>query len=91
MIEGKSPIDLGVDSILIFSRHVACGLALPCYKEDVAGVTYINTNLTISNPINYSINASVACDNVRTLLIWYGVSKSKLSCFVAVFNHSKIK
>ena len=44
VIVGKSPIDLGVDTIVIFTNYISYGRALPCYKEDV-------TSLTSSTPI----------------------------------------
>ena len=90
VIVGKSPIDLGVDTSVIFNSFAPCGRALPCYEEDVASLTYINTNLTISNPIDYSVNALIACDDVRNVVIWNGFPKSKFSCFVALLTILKL-
>ena len=90
-VKGRSLANLGVNTFVIFSPFISCGRALPCYEEDVANVTYINTDLTISNPINYSIFAWVECDSVQTQLIWIGVPKSKFYCSIAIYNHSKIK
>ena len=81
IVEGKIANDLGVDFTVIFNTVTSCGEGAPCYEEDVGGVIYVNTNLTISKPITYNVHAYVLCGIEDKIAIWNGFSKSELLNF----------
>ena len=89
IVEGKNANDLGVDFTIIFNTVAPCGEAAPCYEEDVGGVIYVNTNITISKPITYNVHAYVLCGIMYKTPIWNGFSKSELLNFFFVIRLSK--
>ena len=79
VVEGKNYDDLGVDFTTIFNNVAQCGDAVLCHEENIDGVIYVNTNLTISKPITYNPRVYILCDSLKKILVWNGFSKSKLT------------
>ena len=85
-VEGKNANDLGVDFTIIFNTVAPCGEAAPCYEEDVGGVIYVNTYITISKPITYNLRVGILCGIFNEIISWNGFSISKFLRFCFVFG-----
>ena len=82
IVEGKDQDENEVVSTYIFNKFAQCNDVAPCYEEDVGDVIYINTNLTISEPITYDPRVSITCNHFTKILSWNGFSKSKFLKFL---------
>ena len=78
LVSGKSPSELGVDQTEIFTPVVSCSNSHICNEETVGSVTYVITYITITNPVDYSVNASVVCLSTLKVASWHGTPKSKI-------------
>ena len=76
-ISGKSGSELGVDYLEIFTPVIPCSYTTSCREEKINNVTYVITNLTIINPIDYVVNASISCIPSQRIVSWHGFPKSK--------------
>ena len=87
VIEGKDQVENDVDYTVIFNEFAQCNNVAPCYEEHVGDDIYINTNLTISEPITYDPRVFIVCDEFYEILNWNGFSKSKFPrfCFAYCF------
>ena len=81
VIKGKDQDENNVHYTVIFNKVAHCNDVAPCYEEDVGDAIYINTNLTISEPITYDPRVFIVCDYFNNILNWNGFSKSKFSRF----------
>ena len=80
-ISGKNPSELGVDQLHIFYPNLPCTDSRICWEETVKNVTSVFTYLTIKNPIDYVVDASILCSittgDLLKIVSWYGIPKSK--------------
>ena len=78
-VRGKSPRELGVEYLEIFTPAFPCSVSHICNEETVGGINYVITYLTITNPIDYAVNASVAYFSpLKIIVTWHGTPKSKI-------------
>ena len=76
-ISGKTLNELGVDGLDVFTPAIPCSNSPTCREETVGNATYVVTYLTITNPMNYLVNASILCISSSRIVSWYGIPKSK--------------
>ena len=69
--------ELGVLELGIFTPGIPCNNPPICREETLNNITYVTTHLTITNPIDYVVNASISCASSPRVVSWYGYPKSK--------------
>ena len=86
VIDGKDRDENEIHSTVIFNSFGQCKDIALCYEEDVGDAVYINTNLTISEPITFDPRVSIVCNQFHEIFCWKGFSKSKFLRFCFAYS-----